>query len=264
MLDAGTYESILIDKHDDGVVVATLNRPDRLNAMGGTMPEEFGRLPLEFDGDPDAKVLVITGAGRAFCAGGDFSPDPGRDRPEYLNQMRHSRMLVDNMLDTEKPVLSAVNGYALGLGCTMALLSDVVIAGRSAVFGDTHVHMGMSAGDGGQVLWPLLMGPAKAKYYLMTGERFDAETAERLGLVSFVVDDDDLMKRTLEIARKLARGPMYAIMASKVPINKWMKSVSNLVLPLSLAMEEISMTKDDHAEAVKAFQEKREPKFTGR
>ena len=108
------------------------------------------------------------------------------------------------------------------------------------------------------------MGPAKAKYYLMTGERFDAETAERLGLVSFVVDDDDLMKRALEIARKLANGPMYAIMASKVPINKWMKSVSNLVLPLSLAMEEISMTKDDHAEAVKAFQEKREPKFTGR
>ena len=264
MLDAKTYESILIEKHDDGVVMATLNRPDRLNAMGGSMPEEYARLPLEFDGDPDAKVLLITGAGRAFCAGGDFSPDPGHERREYLNRMRHSRMIVDNMLDTEKPVISAVNGYALGLGCTLALLSDVVIAARSAVFGDTHVRMGMSAGDGGQVLWPLLMGPARAKYHLMTGERFDAETAERLGLISLVVDDDELMERALGLARQLANGPLYAIMASKVPINKWLKFASNLILPLSLAMEEISMTKDDHAEAVKAFQEKRDPKFTGR
>jgi enoyl-CoA hydratase/carnithine racemase len=265
MLDAKTYESILIEKHDDGVVVATLNRPKKLNALGGSMRDEYVRLPLEFDGDGSAKVLVITGAGRAFCAGGDFSGDDSDgESPEYLNSMRHSRMLVDNMLDTEKPVISAVNGYALGLGCTVALLSDIVIAGRSAVFGDTHVKMGMSAGDGGQALWPLLMGPARAKYYMMTGERFDAETAERLGLVSFVVDDDQLMKRALEIARQLAAGPAYAIMASKVPINKWLKSVSNLILPLSLAMEEISISKDDHAEAVKAFQEKREPEFTGR
>lgn len=157
-----------------------------------------------------------------------------------------------------------VNGYALGLGCTLALLSDVVLAARSAVFGDTHVKMGMSAGDGGRVLWPLLMGPARAKYHLMTGERLDAETAERLGLISLVVDDEDLMTRALELAHQLAGGPLYAIMASKVPINKWLKFASNLILPLSLAMEEISMTKDDHAEAVRAFQEKRNPKFTGR
>jgi enoyl-CoA hydratase/carnithine racemase len=264
MLDPQTYKAIQIEKHEDGVVVATLNRPQRLNAMGGSMMVEYTRLPLEFDSDPDAKVLVVTGAGRAFCAGGDFSAEPGYERPQYLNHMRLSRMIVDNMLDAEKPVISAVHGYALGLGATVALLSDIVIAARSTVFGDTHVNMGMSAGDGGQVLWPLLIGPAKAKYYMMTAERFDAEAAERMGLVSLVVDDDKLMERTLEIARKLASGPLYSIMASKVPLNKWLKFASNLILPLSLAMEEISITKEDHREAVLAFQEKRQPRFTGR
>jgi enoyl-CoA hydratase/carnithine racemase len=264
MLDPQSYQAIKIEKHEDGVVVATLNRPQRLNAMGGSMMVEYSRLPLEFDADGDARVLVLTGAGRAFCAGGDFSPEPGIQMPGYLNRMRLSRTIVDNMLDAEKPVIAAVNGFALGLGATVALLADVVIAARSAQFGDTHVRMGMSAGDGGQVLWPLLIGPARAKYYMMTGERFDAETAERMGLVNFVVDDDKLMDRALEIARKLARGPMYSIMASKVPANKWLKFASNLILPLSLAMEEISITKEDHQEAVLAFQQKREPKFTGR
>ena len=263
MLDPATYQAIKIDKRDDGIVIATLNRPDRLNAMGGSMMVEYSRLPLEFDADGDAKVLVLTGAGRAFCAGGDFSPEPGFENPKYLNSMRLSRMIVDNMLDAEKPVIAAVNGYALGLGATAALLCDVVIAARSATFGDTHVRMGMSAGDGGQLLWPLLIGPARAKYYMMTGERFDAETAERLGLVNFVVDDDKLMDTTLELATKLANGPAYAIMASKVPINKWLKFASNLIMPLALSMEEESINKDDHREAVLAFQEKREPKFTG-
>ena len=177
--------------------------------------------------------------------------------------MHEPRLIVDNMLDCEKPVISAVNGYALGLGATIALLADIVIAARSATFGDTHVRMGISAGDGGQVIWPLLIGPARAKYYLMTGEHIPAEEAERLGLVQFVVDDDQLMPKALEIADRLAAGPAYAISASKVPINRYIKFVSNMVLPLSLAMEEVSMAKDDFREAVSAFQEKREPKFTG-
>jgi enoyl-CoA hydratase/carnithine racemase len=263
MLDPKTYEAIQIEKRDDGVVIATLNRPERLNAMGGSMMVEYTRLPIEFDADGDAKVLVLTGAGRAFCAGGDFSPEPGFKHPQYLNRLRMSRMIVDNMLDTEKPTIAAVNGYALGLGCTTALLCDIVVAARSAVFGDTHVKMGMGAGDGGQVLWPLLIGPARAKYFMMTGDRFDAEEAERMGLIQFVVDDDQLMDKALEIATRLASGPLYAIMASKVPVNKYLKFVSNMVLPLSLSLEEVSESKNDHREAVKAFQEKRDPNFTG-
>jgi enoyl-CoA hydratase len=119
----------------------------------------------------------------------------------------------------------------MGLGANFALLTDVVVAARSATFADTHVRMGIGAGDGGQVIWPLLMGVNRAKYFLMTGDRVSAEEAERLGLVNFVVEDQDLMTKALEIAERLARGPGRTIAASKVPINKYLKMVSNLVLP---------------------------------
>ena len=177
--------------------------------------------------------------------------------------MREARQIVDNLLDCEKPVITAVNGYAMGLGATVALLGDVVVAGKSATFADTHVRMGIGAGDGGQVIWPLLMGVNKAKFFLMTGDRLPAEEAERAGLVNFLVEDDQLMKQALEIADRLAAGPGQAIAASKVPINKYIKMVSNLVLPLSLKLEEANMAGEDAREAALAFQEKREPKFTG-
>jgi enoyl-CoA hydratase len=267
MLKPERYRTIQIEKRDDGVAVATLNRPERLNAVDGFMHNELSRLSSDFDTDGDARVLVITGAGRAFCSGGDFGgaprePDP--EAPVYVNSLHEARLIVDNMLDCEKPIVSAVNGYAMGLGATVALLADVVVAARSAVFADTHVRMGISAGDGGQVIWPALIGPSRAKYYLMTGDRIGGEEAERIGLATFCVDDDQLMPRALEIAARLAAGPTYAISASKVAVNKYLRFVSNMVTPLSLAMEEVSMTKDDHREAVRAFQEKREPKFTGR
>jgi enoyl-CoA hydratase/carnithine racemase len=262
MLDQKNYESILIEKHDDGVAVATLNRPDRLNAVGGTMHPEIERLPGDVDGDPSVRCLVITGAGRAFCAGGDFSANPGhRGAPEYVVPMHGPRTLVDNWLDSEKPIIAAVNGYALGLGATVAFLSDIVIAARSAKFGDTHVRMAMGAGDGGQVLWPMLIGTGRAKYFLITGEHVTGEDAYRMGLASIFTEDADLMPRAMELAHKLAAGPTFALAASKVPTNKLLKFVSNLVLPLSLAMEAQSMAHPDHLEAVKAFQEKREPRY---
>jgi enoyl-CoA hydratase len=178
--------------------------------------------------------------------------------------MREARQVVDNLLDCSKPVMSAVNGYAMGLGANLALLTDVVVAARSATFADTHVRMGIGAGDGGQVIWPLLMGVNRAKYFLMTGDRVSAEEAERLGLVNFVVDEAELMPKALAIAERLAKGPARAISASKVPINKYLKMVSNLVLPLSLSLEGATMATADAREAAQAFREKREPKFTGR
>lgn len=269
MLRPEQYHTIQIEKRDDGIAVATLNRPERLNAVNPVMHNELSRLAADFDSDGDARVLVITGAGRAFSSGGDFGGDrgtvpPDPDAPVYVNSLHEARLIVDNMLDCEKPIISAVNGFAMGLGATVALLADVVVAARSAIFADTHVKMGISAGDGGQVIWPALIGPSRAKYYLMTGDRIGGEEAERIGLATFCVDDDQLMPRALEIAGRLAAGPTYAISASKVAVNKYLRFVSNMVTPLSLAMEEVSMTKDDHREAVRAFQEKREPKFTGR
>ncbi len=264
MLTQDRYTTIVIEKRENGVAIATLNRPEKLNAVDAAMHTELTTLSLEANEDPDVLALVITGAGRAFCAGGDFSGSSQSPVRGGNVTMREARQIVDNLLDCEKPVITAVNGYAMGLGATVALLGDVVVAGKSAVFADTHVRMGIGAGDGGQVIWPLLMGVNKAKYFLMTGDRLPAEEAERLGLVSFLVEDDQLMKQALEIADRLAAGPGRAISASKVPINKYIKMVSNLVLPLSLKLEEANMASEDAREAARAFQEKREPKFTGR
>lgn len=261
MLDPDRYEHITIDEHSDGVVLATLNRPDRLNAVNGVLHGELARLPREFDADPDARVLVVTGAGRAFCAGGDFSPAGFGDREMTLEE---GRQIVDHLLECTKPVISAVNGYAMGLGATIALLADVVYAARSATFADTHVVMGLGAGDGGQVIWPLLLGVNRAKYFLMTGERLGAEEAERLGLVNFVVDDGSVVDEALTLAARLAAGPGVAISASKMAINAYMRMVSSVVLPLSLSLEGRSMASGDHREAVTAFQEKRPPRYTGR
>jgi enoyl-CoA hydratase len=265
MLSPEHYETIQIEKRADGVALATLNRPERLNAVNGRMHRELSTLARDADSDPDVRVLLLAGAGRAFCAGGDFGGDgPGIGDSDPGALWREARQIVENLLDCSKPVVSAVQGYAMGLGATVALLADVVVAARGAAFADTHVRMGIGAGDGGAVIWPLLIGVNRAKYHLMTGERLYAEEAERIGLVNFVVDDDQVLKRALEIAEQLARGPAQAIAASKVPINQFIKHVSNLVLPLSLQMEAANMRSDDAREAVSAFQEKREPKFTGR
>lgn len=260
MLAPDAYEAIRIEKREDGVAIATLNRPEKRNAVDDTMHDELARLPRDADADPEVKVLLITGAGSAFCAGGDFS---GGLRPSD-KMWRDAGRIVNGILDCEKPVITAVNGYAMGLGSTLSLLGDVVFAARSATFADTHVRMGIAAGDGGQLIWPLLMGVNRAKYYLMTGDRIAAEEAERLGLVNFVVDDEALMERALELAERLAAGPTRAISASKAAINQYMKLVATVVVPLSLKLEEWTMTTEDFREAVVAFAQKRKAQFSGR
>jgi enoyl-CoA hydratase len=267
MLDPGAFKTIRIEKRETGVAVATLDRPEKLNAVDGVMHGEIASLWRDAAADPAVRALLVTGAGRAFCAGGDFSggtPPGGGGEGAGATMLREAQQIVDGLLDCEKPVISAVNGYAMGLGATIALLADVVVAGRKAVFADTHVRMGIGAGDGGQVIWPLLMGVNRAKYHLMTGEHLPAAEAERLGLVNFLVDDAELLPKALEIATRLAQGPAQAIAASKVPINRYIKTVSNLVLPLSLQMEFANMRTDDAREAARAFREKRDPRWTGR
>lgn len=262
MLRQENYDTIQIERLDSGVVVATLNRPERLNAVGGPMHFELAQLSRDFDADPAGRVLVITGAGRAFSSGGDFSgKDAGASKsPKYVNRLQEARQIIDNLIECSKPVIAAVNGYAMGLGASVALACDVVVAGKSAVFADTHVKVGLSAGDGGAVVWTARIGP-RAKWYLMTGARVNGEDAERIGLVDRCVEDKDLMPTAMAMAEELAAGPLYAIMASKVPANQYYRFVSGMVFPLSLALEELSMTQPDHAEAVQAFQEKRAPDF---
>jgi enoyl-CoA hydratase len=264
MLDQSDYETIQISK-DNGIAVLTLNRPERLNAVNPAMHSELATIFTALDADPDVRVAVLTGAGRGFCSGGDFGP--GRDaqapRKSGLSLMQEARRIVDGMLDLEKPIIAAVNGAAVGLGATIALFCDVVIAARNARFGDPHVKMGLTAGDGGAVIWPLLVGVNRAKQLLMTGDLIYADEAYNLGLISQVTDEGASLDEATKLARRLADGPQYAIQSTKVSVNKLIKALSNLVLPVSLALEEVSMTKEDHREAVRAFQEKREPRFTG-
>jgi enoyl-CoA hydratase len=256
------YDQILIEKRPNGVAIATLNQPHKLNAVDPNMHLEILSLARDADEDPDVKVLVVTGAGRAFCAGGDFSP--GRPRFSGPRIWRQGRQLVDDFLDCETPIITAVNGPAMGLGATIALLGDVIFAARSATIGDTHVKIASGAGDGGQLFWPLLVGINRAKYFMMTGEVLTGEQAEKLGLVNFVVDDDQLMTKALELAERLASGPSLAITASKMGINKYVKFVSNLVLPYTLKSQSATLHTEDAAEAIAAFREKRPPKYSGK
>ncbi|MGI8927550.1 MAG: enoyl-CoA hydratase-related protein [Tepidiformaceae bacterium] len=264
MLRQDNYEAILIEKHADGVAVLTLNRPERLNAVNGVLHSELVRIWLDVQADRDVRAAVVTGAGRAFCAGGDFSSGANMRPNSGLSLMQEGRRIVDNLLDLEKPLVAAVNGAAAGLGATIALFADVVIAARNARIGDPHVKMGITAGDGGAVIWPLLIGVNRAKQLLMTGDLVSADEAFEMGLVNKVVDEGEALPEALAFARRLANGAPFATQSTKVAVNKYIKAVSNLVLPLSLSLEEVSMSKDDHREAVRAFQEKREPKFTGK
>lgn len=271
-MNPADYETIRIDIQGNGVVVATLDRPDDLNPPIGQMHSELSRLAPDFDYDPACRVLVITGSGRAFAAGRSKTVLGERDRlvgwsgpPRSEERSRvqyESLRLIEGILECRKPIISAVNGYAMGLGANIALLCDIVVASSSAVFADTHVVTGVGAGDGGQVIWPLLIGVNRAKYFLMTGDRLSAEDAFRLGLVNFIVDGDRLMDRALEIANRLARGPLDAIIASKWPINHWMRSISAHILPLSLTMERNSAHSADARETMRALAENREPRYS--
>src|SRR5262245_4046876 len=266
MLRQENYQTMKIERRERGIATVTLNRPERLNAVNGPMHAELARFSRDFANDRELRVLILTGAGRAFCAGGDFGPgDPIGSNPEGPNMWTEARQIVHHILECEKPIISAVNGYAMGLGANVALLCDVVVAGPSSVFADTHVKMGIGAGDGGQLIWPFLIGVNKAKYFLMSGDHVKGKDAHDLGLVTFYVEDDaQLMPKALEIAERLASGAPRAISASKMAVNAYLRSVSSLVMPLCLKDEMLSMQSEDHREAVRAFQEKRAPRFTGR
>jgi enoyl-CoA hydratase len=265
MLSPSNYETIQIERRENGVVLATLNRPDRLNAIDRRMHYELAQITRDAGADRELNVLVITGAGRSFCAGGDFAGGFKQKAPEGSSPlMVEAIQIVENLLDCPKPVICAVNGYAMGLGANFALLCDIVVGGPGTVFADTHVNLAIGAGDGGQLIWPLLLGVNRAKYYLMTGDRLEGAEAERLGLVNFLVDDDQILAKALKVADRLGKGPALAIQASKIPINRWIKLQAQQIMPLSIELEKATMRSEDAVEAGKAFAEKREPDFQGR
>ncbi len=262
------YREIKIEK-DGGVVTITLNRPDQRNAVNVAMHSELEDVFVRLNEEEGVRVVILTGAGKAFSAGGDIKAMVNRIETGYhssynIKRRRGGRRLLENMLNLEPPLIAALNGPATGLGATIALFCDIVIMAESAKIGDTHVNVGLVAGDGGAVIWPLLIGASKAKYYLMTGELIAAEDACRLGLVHKAVPDAALMSEAREMAERLASGPTLAISWSKMAVNKHIRTALNTILDSSLSWEHHTLRSEDHSEAAHAFLEKRKPIFKGR
>ncbi len=260
------YETIDVGL-DDGVATCTLNRPDALNAVTRQMHKELETLFGELAEDRNVRAVVLTGAGRAFCAGGDVkemdATDVADDRPAGIFDSG-ARQLVSNLLAVPQPIVAGVNGVAVGLGATLALLCDVIYMAESARIGDTHISIGLVPGDGGAVIWPLLVGPARAKEYLLTGDLIEAPEAERIGLVNHVVEDGKALEEATAFARRLADGPTMAIRLTKHTIQRTILQQALQAMDVGLALETITGTSHDYNEATSAWAEKRTPKFKGR
>ncbi len=261
-MDYSSYQHLLVEKKD-GIALLTINRPESLNATNFRLHNELSRVWLDLAEDDEVRVAVITGAGRAFSAGGDFEVvEKSMGNLEVVAQtMKEARDIVHNMINCDKPIISAINGVAVGAGLAVALLADISIASENARFIDGHTRLGVAAGDHAAVIWPLLVGMAKAKYYLLTCDMLDAKEAERIGLVSMVVPPDQLMPKAMEVARKLATGAQQAIRWTKHSLNQWLRAAAHTSFDYSLALEMLGFFSADVREGLKALQERRPAVF---
>jgi enoyl-CoA hydratase len=256
------YQTILFNRRGR-VLEITLNRPDKLNATDAVLHSELARVFHEASQDPDSDIVVLTGAGRAFSAGGDVAwMQEAIDVPERFEQtVREAKQIVFGLIDCEKPVIAKLNGHATGLGATIALFCDVIFAAEHAKIGDPHVSIGFVAGDGGAIIWPQLIGYARAKEYLLTGDLMTATEAARIGLINHAVPADELDARVDAFADRLAAGATKAIRWTKMSVNIGLRELAASILDTSLAYEALSNITSDHQEAVRAFAEKRTPIF---
>jgi enoyl-CoA hydratase len=257
------FQFLTFDHRADGIVLMTLNRPEVMNATNARLHWELTKIWDVLNEDPKVRVIVVTGAGdRAFSAGGDLtwiSETVGN--PDMVeNTLKEAGDIVFNMLACDKPIISAINGVAVGAGLAVALMADISIMAEEAKITDGHVRLGVSAGDHAVILWPLLCGMAKAKYYLLTADFVDGKEAERIGLVSLCVPRAQLMDKALATAAKLACGSQPAIRYTKRSLNNWMRS-SQPAFDASLALEMLCFLGNDVKEGVAALRERREPHF---
>jgi enoyl-CoA hydratase len=264
-IDASRYQALRFDR-DDTVLCVTIDHPtSALNAVDDLLHDELTRLFADLKRERDARAVLITGAGRAFSAGGDFNWFPTLNNLERLEDLRRdAKQMIWDLLDVPIPIVAAINGPAIGLGASLALLCDTIFIAETAHIADPHVLVGIVAGDGGAAIWPLAVGPARAKQYLMTGDPVPAHEAERMGLVNRVVADECLYIEALSFAKRLAAGAPLAIQYTKQAVNKVVKDALNTAFDTSTALEIVTFQSDDHAEALLALREKRKPVFRGR
>jgi enoyl-CoA hydratase len=258
------YGAFAIDWPADGVLRITFNRPERLNALDRDGHREIAEIWRDAHADPAVRAVLLCGQGRAFSAGGDFAlvEELIVDFEARVRMWHEARDLVHNILDCEKPIVSAIQGAAVGAGLVAALLADVSIAAKSARISDGHTRLGVAAGDHAVILWPLLCSMAKAKYHLLLCEPVNGEEAERIGLVSLAVDDEALQQKALDIAVHLANGAPTAIRWTKHALNNWMRSAGP-AFDASLALEMLGFGGPEAKEGLASFLEKRPPRFVG-
>lgn len=253
------YETLLFERKNDGILLVTLNRPESLNAMTYQMHTELARLWGDLARDDATRVVVITGAGRGFSAGNDLK-QPDATPEQTMKIMHEAWQIVYGIVHLEKPVIAAINGAAVGAGLAVALTCDITIAAHDAKLIDGHTKVGVVAGDHAALSWPILCGMAKAKYYLLTSDTLLGKEAERIGLVTMSVPNEEVVPTALEVADRLARGSQQAIRWTKRALNHWFLQAAP-IFELSTALETLGFHGEDADEARAAFREGRTPDF---
>lgn len=252
------YEQPGIDVHADGSVrIVTLNQPESLNAFTEDLHEQFVSLWADVERDEQCRAVVLTGTGRTFSAGGSYDDFEGRrvDQARRRRSLRLARRLADEMIEVAVPVVAAVNGPAVGLGCTVATLCDIVFMADDAWMADTHVSVALVAGDGGAVTWPAHTSLLRAKQYLLTGDRLSAPEAVDIGLANFVVPAENLLAEATAFAHRLAAQPPQALQETKAVLNQHLRANAVRALGYGLATESQSHDTADYA----AWSEKLRP-----
>jgi enoyl-CoA hydratase len=257
-----SYERLALKRHPDGILEVVMGAPGKLSTADHVLHRELAEIWRDVDGDPETRVAILRGEGKGFSAGGDLKlvEDMVSNFDERARVWREARDLVYNVINCSKPIVSAMHGPAVGAGLVAGLLADVSIAARTARIIDGHTRLGVAAGDHSAIVWPLLCGMAKAKYYLLLCETVSGEEAERIGLVSLVVDEKDLVPKAFEVAGKLATGAQSAIRWTKYALNNWLR-MAGPTFDASLALEFMGFTGPDVREGIASLREKRAPSF---
>ncbi len=262
-MEFNDYQCMRFTRRDRVLIIALDN--GKVNAVDGRMHRELARVFYDAQDDGDSDLVILTGAGRAFCAGGDMDwfRMTVEDPREFRAIIPEAKRIVTSLLDLEKPLICRLNGAAAGLGATIALMSDIIVAADTAMIGDPHVKAGLVAGDGGAIIWPQLIGFARAKELLMTGDMLPADEAARLGLINYAVPADELDAKVDELAGKILGNPRWAVRWTKTAVNITLRELAVKLLDPAVAYEIVTNMTEDRREAVAAFIDRRKPEFTG-
>jgi enoyl-CoA hydratase len=256
------YQRLVFDRPHPAVLRVTMNNPARLNAADAVMHAELAQIWRDADADESVRAIILTGAGKAFSAGGDFAMIGAiiDDFETRARVMREARDIVYNVINCSKPIVSAIRGPAVGAGLVCGLLADISIATPTARIIDGHTRLGVAAGDHAAIIWPLLCGMARAKYYLLLCETLTGAEAERIGVISLLAEDQALDDKAVEIAARLAEGAPRAIAWTKYALNNWLRAAGP-AFDASLALEFLGFTGPEAGEGLASHKEKRAPDF---